>query len=170
VRSAPAKPASQPAAPVSAGGQSGGDDWSFQSKPWLYYAGGAAALVLVVILGITMFSGSGKSSSGTSGSSGTAAQASTTPATPGKSAITTTGPLAPVVARARTESTTNSTNATVPKAVATTPATNELRLQGIFFSQYLRVNEKYQGNKVISIGRSNVVLEFNGQRKTLSLK
>jgi hypothetical protein len=194
VRSAAHKPATslptQPVAPAVAARPSA-SGWSFQDKPWLYAGAGAAVIAMVAWFGFTLSSGpsgnppapsravasspAARPATAVAGAPSKPAPDGTTPRIP----ATTPGPFAPLVARARTEpvATTNSgAIAAAPKA----PASNELKLQGIFFSsgqpsaiingQYLHVNDRYAGNKVVSIGRSNVVVENNGLRKTLTLK
>ena len=69
--------------------------------------------------------------------------------------------------------------AVAPEKVVTKPAFPEMRLQGIFYrvakpsvlinSRTLFINEKVDGVKVIAIDRQSVTLEFEGERKVLSL-
>ncbi len=67
----------------------------------------------------------------------------------------------------------------VPEKVVTKPVFPEMRLQGIFYrvakpsvllnSRTLFINEKVDGVKVIAIDRQSVTLEFEGERKVLTL-
>jgi type II secretory pathway component PulC len=66
------------------------------------------------------------------------------------------------------------------QVVAAVPAFPDLKLQGVIFStvrpsaiingRMVRQNERMSGALVLEISRSNVVVEYQNQRKTLSLR
>ena len=69
--------------------------------------------------------------------------------------------------------------AVVPEKVPLKPVFPEVKLQGIFYrvtrpsvlinSRTLFINDKVEGVKVVAIDRQSVTLEFEGERRVLSL-
>lgn len=96
-------------------------------------------------------------------------------------------PLQPAVIAPETKTTANpsptapATNApvAVPEKTASKPVFPEIKLQGIFYrvakpsvlinSRTLFINDKVDGVKVIAIGRQSVTLEFEAERRVLTL-